>query len=79
MGTFTMLLVEGSTETEIFRDFLGTFLESVISELQKLWGWYVFWKCLKFKLDLKNVAENWEKFFVSEIIASELVLLNSQY
>ena len=35
-----------------------------------------FGKCLKFNIDFKNAKKNSEKFFVFEIIVSELVVLN---
>ena len=38
-----------------------------------------FKKCSKFKLDFKNAEKNKKKFFVFEIIASELVALNCLY
>ena len=63
LGTFTMLLVEGSSKTVLFRHFLTTFLESVISEIQNLWGLSSASKYLKYKVDFKNPAENWEKVF----------------
>ena len=31
--------------------------------MEKLGGSSSFWKCLKFKLDFKNAAKNWEKAF----------------
>ena len=49
------------------RDFLDiyltTFLESVTSKIQNLWGSSFYSKCLKFNLDFKNAAKNWEKVF----------------
>ena len=42
---------------------LTTFSESVISEIQNLWGSFFVSKYLKFNLDFKNVAENWENVF----------------
>ena len=49
---------------------MTTFLESVIPEIQNLWGSSFSSKYLKFKLDLRNTAKNEEKDFFSEIIAS---------
>ena len=51
--------------------YLTTFSEYVIFEIQKLRGSSFFPKCTKLNLDLKNVAKNWEKSFVFEIIAFE--------
>ena len=49
------------------RDFLDicliTFSESVISEIQNLWGSSFFSKYSKFKLNFKNVEKNCEKIF----------------
>ena len=43
--------------------YLTTFLESVTSKIQTLWGSSFNWKCLEFNLDFKKAAENWEKCF----------------
>ena len=59
--------------------YLTTLSESVISEIQKLWGSSFLSKYLKFNLDFKNAAKIWENVFVSDIISSELVSLNSRY
>ena len=49
------------------RDFLDiyltTFSESVTSKIQNLWGSSFDSKCLKFNVDFKNAAKNWEKVF----------------
>ena len=42
---------------------LTTFPEAVISEAQDLWGSSLFSKYLKFILDFRNSAKNWEKVF----------------
>ena len=39
------------------------FLESLISEIQKLCGSSFFCERPKFQLDFKNAAKNWEKVF----------------
>ena len=62
-GTCAMLLVEGSSETGLFDIYLTTFLESAISEMQKLWGHHFFSKCLKFNIDFKNAVKISEKVF----------------
>ena len=63
--------------------YLTTFSESVISEIQKLWGWSFFPKCLKFKLNFKAAAKNWEKvFFWHNCISTGIVklsLLRTEY
>ena len=61
--TCTILLVEGSSETSIFKPLSNTFSESLISELQKLWGSCFFHKCSKFNLDFKNSDEISENIF----------------
>ena len=62
-GTFTMLLVEGSFETDFLEIYLTPSSKYVISEIQKLWGSYFISKCSKFNLDLENAAKNSEKVF----------------
>ena len=42
---------------------LTTFSESVTSKIQNLWGSSFDSKCLKFNVDFKNAAKNWEKVF----------------
>ena len=43
--------------------YLTTFSESVTSKIQNLWGSSFVSKCLKFNVDFKNAAKNWEKVF----------------
>ena len=62
------------------RDFLDiyltTFLESVISEIQKLWGSSLFSKCQKL-IQISKIQQKIEKnVFVSKIVASALVSLH---
>ena len=65
LDMFTKLLFEKWSETEIFLDmYLTTFLKSVISEIQNIWGSPFFPKCPKFKLVFRNAAKNWEKVFL---------------
>ena len=61
--TLTVLLVEGSSDMELFKHYLTTFSESVISEIQKLWGSYFFSKYSKFDLNSRNAGKIWEKVF----------------
>ena len=42
---------------------MTTVLESLISEIQNLWGSSFFSKYSKFNLDFENVVKNWEKVF----------------
>ena len=58
--------------------YLTTFSESVISEIQNLLGSYFVSKYLKFNLDFKNVAKNWEKvvFFWINCIVIGIVKLS---
>ena len=58
---------------------LTTFSESVFSEMQKLWRLSYFSKCSKFNLGFKTALKIERTFFVSEIIASELVSLDCLY
>ena len=55
--------------------YLATFLESLISEMQHLWGSYFVPKYLEFNLDFKNAAKISENFSFFELIASALVSL----
>ena len=51
---------------QIFLDiYLTTFSESVISEIQKLWGSSFFSKYSKFDVNFKIATKNWEKVFFS--------------
>ena len=63
LGTFTMLLVEQSSETGLLDIYLTTFSECVILEIKKLWGSSFGSKFSKINLDFKNAAKNWEKVF----------------
>ena len=74
----TMLLLDGSSETELFRHFLATFFESVISEITQVSGTSFFEKAssliyIKLQKKIENI------FFASQIIASELAVFNCLY
>ena len=56
----TILLVEWSSEAGLFRHFLTTFFDSIISDMTQLWRTSFFWKCLKFNLEFKR---DWEIVF----------------
>ena len=57
----------GLSKGHLKRDFsdiyLTTYSESLISEIQNLWGSSFNFKYLKFNVDFKNGAKNWEKVF----------------
>ena len=59
--------------------YLTTLLESVISEIQKLWGSSLFSKWSKFKVYFKNTSKSQEKDFCFWVIAFGLVLLICLY
>ena len=63
LGTLTVLLFEGFSETGRFNIYLNTFWESVISKIQNLWGSSFFSKYLKFNLDIENTEKKWANFF----------------
>ena len=62
-GTFTMFLVEGSSERRVLDIYLTIFSESVISEIQNQWRLSFFSKYLKFIVNFKNAAKKWANFF----------------
>ena len=64
LGPFTMLLGEGSSQTGPFIHLCNkVFLQSVISEIHKLWGSFFFSKCSKVHLHFKNTEKNVRKCF----------------
>ena len=63
LGTFTMVLVRGSSVTRHFRH-----LSDYVFRVRNIWstksmGVIFSWKHLKFNLDFKNAAKIWEKVF----------------
>ena len=66
---FVMLSVEGSSETRPFRHLCDDVFRSLS----------IFTKCVKFNIYFKNEKKIHKKFFVFEIIASELFVLNFLY
>ena len=64
LGTFTMLLVEWSTEMELFRH-LSTHVFEVrnFRNAKSVRVTFFFSKCSKLNLDFKNVAKTSEKVF----------------
>ena len=60
---FPCCLSKGPPERDFLEIYLTTFSESLISEIQHLWGSSFFPKCSKSNLDFKNVAKKWEKVF----------------
>ena len=64
LGTFTILLVEGSSETGIFRHFSDyVFRIPNFENTKSMRVIFFFSKYSKFNLDFKNAAKNSEKFF----------------
>ena len=64
LGTFTILLVEGSSETGIFRHFSDyVFQIPNFENTKSMRVIFFFSKYSKFNLDFKNAAKNSEKFF----------------
>ena len=72
-------LSKGLLKRDFLDIYLTTFSESVISNMQNLWGLSSFSKYSKFNLNFKNTAKMDEKLFVFEIIPSKLVSLNFVY
>ena len=78
-GMFTMLLVEVTSETGLFRHLsnhvfrVGNFGNT--KDLRVIF----FSKSWKFNLHFKNGAKTRKEFFVSQTVASELVFLNCLY
>ena len=56
-------LSKGPLKRDFLHIYLTSFLESVISEIQKLWWTNFVSKCSKLNLDFKNSAKNWAKHF----------------
>ena len=54
-------------------------MESIISETNYFLGSYFFSKCFKFYVDSENVKKIYKIFFDLEIIAFELVALNTRF
>ena len=63
LATFTILLVEGSSQTGLFRHSCNHFVGVLNFGNGKAIRVIFFFKPLKFNLDFKNVAENREKSF----------------
>ena len=75
-----MLLVEVSSETGLFKHLSDLDFGVCTFGITKSMRFVSFSKCSKFNLDFKYAAKNIENvFFFSEIVASELVLLNCLY
>ena len=79
LGTFTMLLAAGFSEIGYFRN-LSDYVFGIrnFGNTKSMRVIFVS-KCSKFNTDLKNFKESEKKFFVSEIITSELISLNCLY
>ena len=72
-------LLKSPLKLDFLDNYLTTYSESVNAEIQNLSGSSFFSNCSKFNLNFKKAAKIQKKFFVSEIIASELVSLNCLY
>ena len=79
LGTFTMLLAAGFSEIGYFRN-LSDYVFGIrnFGNTKSMRVIFVS-KCSKFNRDLKNFKKSEKKFFVSEIITSELISLNCLY
>ena len=68
LGTFAMLILDGSLKWDFLDICVTTFSEYVISEIQKVSPSSFFSKCSKLNLDFKKSAKNAEnKFFFWDI------------
>ena len=56
-------LSKGPLKRDFLENYLTTFSEAVVSEIQNIWGSPFFFKYLSFILDFKNASKNWEKIF----------------
>ena len=56
-------LLKGPLKWDILDIYLTTFYDSVISEIQNLWGSFFFSKNLRFNIHFKNAVKNWGKVF----------------
>ena len=61
----TSSFLKGPLEREFWDIYMTMFSESVISEIQNLWGSSFFSKCSTFKLDFESAAKTGEKRFSS--------------
>ena len=64
LGTFTMLLVEGMSETGLFRHLSDDVSKVVILENQNLIGWSFFSEYLKFYFSFQNSSKKFRKSFI---------------
>ena len=76
---FPCCLLKGPPKRDFLEIYLTRFSESLISEIQHLWGSYFVPKYLEFNLDFKNPAKISENFFFFQLIASALVSLICLY
>ena len=75
MARWLCCLSLGPLKQDFLDIYLTTFSESIVSDIQNLWGSSLFSKSLKFILDFKMQQKRGKNIFLSEIIASELVSL----
>ena len=62
-GTLPCCLSKGPLECDFLDIYLTTFLESVISEIEDLWGSSFISKYIKLIVDFRDAAKSSEKFF----------------
>ena len=62
-GTLNMLLLRESSQTGLFRHFSNYVFGVFNFQMQNLWVSSFLSNYLKFNLNLRNTAKNWEKFF----------------
>ena len=80
LGTFTMLLVEGSSETALFRHLSDSVFGVRNFENTKSMRVIFFSKDLKFNINFQNAANTWEKYLWTGIVKlSKLSLLRTGY
>ena len=56
-------LLKGTLKRDFSDIYLTTHFESVISEIDQVWGSHFFWKCLKFNVDFKNAKTSSQNNF----------------
>ena len=56
--------LKGPLKKDFLDVHLTTFSQSIISEIKNLWGSSFLTKYLKFNLNLRNAAKNWERVFL---------------
>ena len=79
LGSFTMFLVEGSSETGLFRHLSNHIFRSPSVQKHIIYqGHLLFWKCCKFNQDFHNAIKIGKMYF-SFLFASEHLAINCLY